>query len=377
MKNLAPAWRAALRDPRSYGYVLALLLLIGALLRPHWPVTYATYANIFIVDITRSMNTQDYQWEGHPVSRLEFVKSTLQSALPALPCGSAVGLGVFTERNSTMLVMPVEVCANLAALMETVAHIDWRMAWAADSNIGRGLYNSLTLMRDLREQRSIPRHTTLVFMTDGHEAPPINPSYEPDFSDIRKSSVDGIVPGAVRQAAESGQRANAVAEFEGEPGLIPGVLVGVGGRGLSPIPKLKPDGTQEGFYSESDVQQATRFGDPSPEEKARIQGYEARNAPWGSEAASGNEHYSSVREDHLQSLATSTGLHYHYLDDPNGLLPALERPMWASEREGTRPVAWWFALAALLVLALFHLCLLAAAPMHRPKPSAPSLSTHS
>jgi len=124
----------------------------------------------------------------------------------------------------------------------------------------------------------------------------------------------------------------------------------VGGRGLTPIPRFRADGSQDGFYGEGDVQQATRFGEPSPEQRAAIQGYEARNAPWGTEAATGNEHYSSVREEHLRALATASGLEYHYLEDARGFADALARADWASAIEGSRPLRPYFVLAALVLL---------------------------
>ena len=39
----------------------------------------------------------------------------------------------FFEREVQPLLMPVDVCINRAALSDAIGHIDWRMAWAADS----------------------------------------------------------------------------------------------------------------------------------------------------------------------------------------------------------------------------------------------------
>jgi mxaL protein len=312
------------------------------------------WSHLFIVDITRSMNTEDYQLHGRPVSRLEYLRHTLLSTLARLPCGSHAGIGVFTERNGSILVMPVEICENFGAIEQTVRLLDWRTAWAGDSNIGRGLYNTLKLVLDARTRGLLPAHTSLVFLTDGHEAPPVNPHYEPDFGDLGPVAAAGgaaeVVPGALQLAAQHGRAAAEQPGFEGEKGVVPGLVVGVGGRNLSPIPRLREDGTQEGFYEEDDVQQATRFGDPTPEQRATIEGFEARNAPWGREAATGNEHYSSVREEHLRALAEASGLHYHYLDHAAGLPAALARAEWALPMQTTVPLRGHFLLAALILL---------------------------
>lgn len=355
--------RSALRDRWFLALAGSVLLLLIALAGPRWPARQSVWSHLFIVDITRSMNTEDYQLRGRPVSRLEYTRQALLATLARLPCGSQAGLGVFTERNGTVLVMPIEICENFGAIEQTVRLLDWRMAWAGDSNIGRGLYNTLRLVLDARTRGLLPAHTSLVFMTDGHESPPVNPNYEPDFSDLVGDAA-GVVDGAVQLAAQHGLAAAEQPAFEGEKGLVPGLVVGVGGRGLSPIPRLREDGTQAGFYEEDDVQQASRFGEPSPEQRAAIQGYEARNAPWGSEAATGTEHYSSVREEHLRNLAESSGLHYHHLAEAGGLSAALARDEWALPMDTTIPLRTHFLIAALLLLS--GALLATVAPFMRP-----------
>ncbi len=341
--------RSAIRDRWFLLLVGSALTLLIALVGPRWPAQQPVWSHLFILDITRSMNTEDYSLGGRPVSRLEYLRQALLSTLAELPCGSHAGIGVFTERNGTILVMPVEVCENFGAIEQTVRQLDWRTAWAGDSNIGRGLYNTLQLVLDARNRGLLPAHTGLVFMTDGHEAPPVNPNYEPDFSDLAAGG-GGVVAGAVALAAQHERAAAEQPAFEGEKGLVQGLLVGVGGRGLSPIPRLREDGTQDGYYDQADVQQATRFGDPTPEERAEIVGFEARNAPWGRDAATGTEHYSSVREEHLRMLAQSSGLTYHYLEHAAGLGAALAREEWALPIRTTVPLRSYFVIIALLLL---------------------------
>ena len=214
--------QSALMDRWFLALAGTALLLLVALAGPAWPARQSVWSHLFIVDITRSMNTEDYQLHGRPVSRLEYTRQALLSTLARLPCGSHAGIGVFTERNGSILVMPVEICANFGAIEQTVRLLDWRMAWAGDSNIGRGLYNTLRLVLDARNRGLLPAHTSLVFMTDGHEAPPINPNYEPDFSEL-VGAPGGVVDGAVQLAAQHGLAAAEQPAFEGEKGVVPGL----------------------------------------------------------------------------------------------------------------------------------------------------------
>ena len=66
--------------------------------------------------------------------------------------------------------------------------LDWRMAWEGDSYVAKGLYSAIDIAKSLKSD--------LIFITDGHELPPL------PFS--------GLPP------------------FEGKPGDVGGLIVGVG-----------------------------------------------------------------------------------------------------------------------------------------------------
>ncbi|MGE3772714.1 MAG: vWA domain-containing protein [Gammaproteobacteria bacterium] len=341
-------------EPRLPLLLAALGLTLFALVSPAITALRPVYAYFFVIDITRSMNVADYQRDGQHLRRLDFVKDVLRRLLPRLPCGSRVGIGLFSERQTAPLIMPVEVCGNYAALDAALARIDWRMAWAADSNIAKGLYNTLQLVVDLRDAGRLPPALALVFFTDGHEAPPVNPNYAPDFAEVGRRDRDGeIVPGTVTLQRQAQAAAGAAPRFDGEAGTVRGLIVGVGGHGLSPIPKFDEEGHQIGEYAEDEVPQASRFGEPTEAERRSIDGYEARNAPWGRDAARGNEHLSQVREAYLQELAGKTGLVYHPLQSLRALQATLQSPQWARlvpTRIESGFVAAAVALLALLVL---------------------------
>lgn len=267
-------------DWRKRCLVLVLLLLTLILFRPHWRLPNPVYDWYFVVDITQSMNVPDYQLAGKSVSRLQMAKQSIRKTLSALPCGSQVALGMFTERNVVNVVEPVEVCSHFAALDQTVASMDWRMAWAADSFIAHGVYHALEQAPQLGKQ------VRLMFFTDGQQAPPANPKYMPGFA--------------------------------GKAGAVQGYLVGMGKPTPSKIPKLDEKNAVSGYWEPEEVQ---RFGNFGMAETLSVlameQGQHDRNAGHGpGNTLLENAHLSALDAENLQRLANTTGLHFVRLDHP-------------------------------------------------------------
>ena len=252
------------RLARTAGPALVSLLALAALCGPALPRRVALADVFVVVDITRSMNVRDMAGQ----SRLQHSKALLQAWIAAQPCGSRVALAVFTARRSLTLFTPLEVCADYAALTGAIAGLDWRMAWEGDSLISRGLNHAL--------QRAAASGAALLFVTDGHEAPPL--------------PYDGPVA------------------FRGEsPG---GLILGVGGTAPAPIPKFDDLGREAGFYAPGDLQQVpARFGAP-PADAASRPGFHPRNNPYGEADAEGAEHLSRRQDAYLQRLSTERGLRY-------------------------------------------------------------------
>jgi mxaL protein len=307
---------------RFYFLLVSTTLLIVALLLPTVSLSVKTYDYVFMVDITKSMNVMDYQDEqGNSMSRLEFVKQSMLSSARSLPCGSRIGLAVFTERMPALLYSPIEVCTDYPVLEASINKLDWRMAWVADSNIVQALYNTLQLM-----QQEMLLKSKLVFFTDGQEAPPINPRYTPDLSDVYSD--------------------------DPEP-LSQGVIVGVGQTSLSRIPKFDEDGVQIGFYEADDVPHASRFGLPA--DPSKIEGYVPRNGPWGTAKVVGTEHLSSVKSDYLKELAKNAYMSFHHLQSGKGLLDALTAKQFVQTKTVPTMINHWIALASLVFLSLCFL----------------------
>ncbi len=286
----------------------AAIALGVALMHPMGTFRSGVYDVLLVVDITGSMNARDYAFEGNTISRLDRTKHALRTLLSDLPCQSRVGLGIFTERQSFLLLEPVEVCGNFPALAGAIDALDWRMAWEGDSFVARGLHSALGLASDLQ--------ATLVFITDGHEAPPLPAAGPPPFTEAHEA---------------------------------PGVIVGVGGLSPVPIPKFDERGLQTGFYTMAEVPQENRSGMPPPDAASRA-GYNPRNAPFGGEAAVGTEHLTSVREAHLKTLASSASLGYVRLEKDSDVREALDRHARLRRldtRTDLRPIPGLLALVAL------------------------------
>ncbi len=319
MRAALKVWTArALAVPRGAKLTAAAaLLLLATLLGPRVGVTRNTFDYVIVLDITQSMNAADVELDGKPVSRLRYAKHALQRALSALPCGSRVGWAVFSEYRTLLLLAPVEVCDNFPELASTLDRIDGRMSWAGASEIAKGLFSSL------RTARELPGSHGVVFLTDGHEAPPLHPAHRP--------------------------------QYDGKPGEVRGLVVGVGGDSLVPIPKVDPDGNPLGVWAADEVAQLDVFS------RGRAGSVDAEALVDESGAAdpvqrpSLTEHLSSLKEPYLRTLARELGLGYHRLTGPEGLIAAMTAPELARPaptRADLRPV---LALGALVLLAAVHL----------------------
>lgn len=301
-------------DFRLFLIVAALLLLLAALLRPQWSMMRTGFDFLAVVDVTGSMNVRDYKDGERPVSRLDAVKKALREMAAGLPCPSRLALGVFAERQSFLLFEPIDVCADYASIDSAIAALDWRMAWEGDSRVAAGLFRAIDMANGL--------NADLLFFTDGQEAPPLPASGGP--------------------------------EFTGRRGAVRGVIIGVGGYELSPIPKFDDKGREVGFFGPDDVPHESRFGLP-PKGAEQREGFNARNAPFGATIAIGEEHLSAVREPYLQGLADSTGLAYAHFTRPEALLTDYRAAGTSRARHATLDLSSYLATLAAAALAGLYL----------------------
>jgi mxaL protein len=288
-------WVKGVFDADGRAISLALVLLIVAFVIPAVPLLHDTYDCVVILDITQSMDVEDYELGGAPVSRLAFAREAARRALRELPCGSKVGWGAFAGYRTLLLLAPVEVCENYGDLLTSLAKVDGSMRWENASEITKGVYWS---MRAAKELGSNPN---VIFVTDGQEAPPLDPTnILPMFDDLKAGQVHGW-------------------------------LIGAGGYSPMPIPKTDDDGNREGFWRADEV---TQPGDIIPGSKVR-----------------GTEHLSSLREPHLEEIAHQVGFDYARLSSPESLARAMVDRRFARREKASTDLYWIPALAALVLLA--------------------------
>lgn len=280
------------RDRSAILLGLAFALLVVALFAPRAKLPHDTYDYVVFFDITQSMDVQDYELGGSPVSRLDYARYAVRRALRELPCGSRVGWGAFAEYRSLLLLAPVEVCENYNDLLASLDNIDGRMRWANASEVGKGVYWSV---RTALEEGSKP---DVLFISDGHEAPPLNPVEPPTMPD------------------------------DVQPGQIRGWIVGAGGDTPQRIPRTDADGTHIGYWRANDVVQLR-----SADGRGII----------------GAEQLSELREPHLKALAARVGYGYARLTDADSMRALLLDKRFV--RRAPAPVdLYWLPVGLAIVL---------------------------
>jgi mxaL protein len=309
VRATAKRLRAAL-DVRLLLLLLAALATALALAGPTLVLPRPVHRYLFVVDITESMNVADVGPTDARTTRIALARDAIAHALTRLRCGSEAGLALFAEHRALTLVAPVEVCSHYGLLADMVAAIDWRMAWRGGSQVARGLESGM------RAAAALGPATRVVFVSDGHEAPPVNAQL--------RLPVDAEIGG--------------------------GLVVGVGGDELVPIPVLDDEGRVTGWFSAGDVQQVDShtLGRSTSEGAEQMAGVEASDV--AQRIARGTEHYSSLREDYLRRLASESGLDYFRLTSSDALGDRLrDRRLAHAERVAT-DLQPYLALVALGLL---------------------------
>lgn len=322
MKATAPAFVRRSTGPGQRLFLLlsACLFLLAALADPYLTVPRRTYDFLFVLDITGSMNVADAGPAGSRQRRLTFGKHLIRSVLGELPCGSRAGLGVFTEHRTFLLFAPVEICDNYLVISTMIDEIDRRMAWAELSEVAKGLYSGLESIATLasRSEEGATGKAQLVFMTDGHEAPPVHPALRP--------------------------------KFRGQKGEARGLIAGIGGATPVRIPRLDEEDRVIGYWTKDEVMQVDRHtaGRSSTQGGEAMVGIDSSDLQ--ERIARGTEHLSSLHEDYLRQLAAETGLDYLRTTTDEAFARALLDPRYAKEQPAVTNVAWIPAGLSLLCL---------------------------
>lgn len=290
----------------AFMMLMICLLILLALVFPRTERTVKVMDLLFVIDITQSMDVSDVELNGETVSRLTWAKEYTKRALQQLPCGSHVGLAAFSESRSLVLINPVELCSSYNDLTQMLSKIHGSMAWALSSEVSKAAFGAI------EQAKLMDPSPDVVFITDGHEAPPLHATLFPKYKK----------------------------KFEG----VTGIFVGVGGDELMPIPKHDFDGTRDGFWTQGEVLHEDVYA------SLRSDSEEVRNAN------PRNEHLSAQKKTHIERLAKM--LNFDTVLSPNkpsAIIKALESKVDTRDEVVNYNWAPWFASAALFLLFLLYL----------------------
>jgi len=325
---LRRAW-AFVAGQRLALLALALLVLLPVFAAPEMRLPGSTYAWLFVIDITESMNVRDVDARKPDESRLDRAKASVIAALANLPCGSTASVALFAGADTVTLFEPLEVCAHFPAIEQTVRNVDWRMGWDGDSRIEAALVNAIG--------EAGRRHLDLVFVTDGDEAPHVDVPRLGDLLALR--------------------------------GPVHGWLLGVGSAQPRPVPRLDADNRIVGYWTAID---AARQGF-HPNLVEAIEHASAEDLEKSGALDEVVEHRSALRAAYLKQLGTAAGLGYATAENDDTLANLAVDPRLRREQDAERDVRFVFGLAAALLLLIDRLRLrlgLASRPDRAVRPKA-------
>ena len=182
-------WRALRSpfEPGSRAISAALLLLLCGLLLPQVNLPRNTYSYVVVFDITQSMNVEDYDLDGLPVSRLAFAREAVRRALARAALRVAVGWGAFAEYRTILLLLP-----SRSARTTTICSRPWIGSTAGCAGRTRARSARGCTGRCGR-RRTRGGRPDVLFLTDGQEAPPeVGGPGLPLFDDLKRGEpLDG------------------------------------------------------------------------------------------------------------------------------------------------------------------------------------------
>jgi mxaL protein len=245
-------------------YAIAAILLLLALIKPEIQLKQEVHNYLLIADVSQSMNAEDVQLNNKNVSRIAYTRHLMTKIVETSPCGTYISVGVFASDNVALLITPLEVCANYDVITDTIAHIEWRMAWKGDSRLTVGVRAAAHLFDSL----NVP--AKLLFFTDGDEAPKLNVTI--------RQNLDGVQIGKHT------------------------VFVGVGGEKHVAVPRFNSANKWIGFWPSGENNTAgggVNYADTSLDDPDPVVAY-----------AEYDQYLSKLEAEHLEELAAEIKAQY-------------------------------------------------------------------
>lgn len=285
----------------------AAALLALALIKPELKLEREVRNYFLLADVSQSMNAEDVELDGKPVSRTAYVRHLMKKVVETSPCGTYISLGVFADVNTALLFMPLEVCANYDVIVDTIGQLEWRMSWRGHSRISYGIRSAAKTL-DLQDAPA-----TMLFFTDGDEAPKVNVINKHDLTDL-----------------------------QGGENII---LVGVGGHEPVAIPRYNTANEWIGFWS-SDTQYIganVNYNDTGMDEPDPLVAY-----------AEFDRYLSQLEDEYLRGLAGEFNGQYVEGRDMAAFYAFVHSQPPAGTFVAAYPIVWlYLSLAGLLVLLTY------------------------
>lgn len=287
---------------------LALVFLLGAILRPTIPFKRNIYTYLLIADISQSMNAEDMVIRSKKVTRMAYMQNLMHEVIASLPCDTKVSIGLYAGNSVAAMYAPIEVCRNFAAIQDTIDHLDWRMAWSGNSRLRESLFVTAKVVRGM------PEPAQVVYFTDGEEAPKLHA--------FNTKSLE---------------------EFQGGDDWI---FVGIGSEEGVAIPKLSEDNQVIGYWSNESF--AMQPGIAQISESTL--GVRDDNVAFGEH----DRFISKLASEYMESVAEEIGAKYIRGDSSHRVLQAMKAQKPARRDIAPLPLDWILAtLAGLCILGTY------------------------
>lgn len=289
--------------------VVALLLLL-AIYKPQIQLKQDVHNYLLVADVSQSMNAQDVKLNNKVISRMDYTKHLMKRVVETSSCGTYISLGVFAAENVGLLLTPLEVCANYDVITDSIDHLEWRMAWRGNSRLTFGIKSAESMFDYL----NIP--ATMLFFTDGDEAPKVNA--------INKLDLSGVQIGK---------------------NLL---FIGVGGHQPVPIPRYNSSNKWVGYWS-SDTKENSAgavgdtYSDTSKDEPDPIVAY-----------AEFDRYLSQLDSEYLKQISAEIKGSYIEGQDTEEFYTYVQSQKPSASFVTAYSLKWLYLILALLMLLLIY-----------------------
>lgn len=292
-------------------YLLAAMMLTPVWFNPTMKLNSLVQDTLFMIDISESMNVADIDYPKPRTDRLTLAKGAVRESMASLSCGSRVSVALYAGDEFVVLFEPLEVCRHFPAIEQMVSGLNRRMRWIGDSLLTKTLTSAIETAEKF--------NMNLVVLTDGDEMPHTAMPY-----------------------------VNAILKLRGK---VKGLLLGVGGHALQPIPRFNERGEFTSYWTKEEAVLQGNYPD--------LLAY-VRNLAPGEQALEGmldkvTEHTSSYNKRSMEVISRAIGFDLVHIDKPSDAINALSDSKFKKYAMADRDARWIYGLivAGLVLIGWF------------------------